>query len=116
MMIGNDHINAEFLCKCDLFNVGNTAIDRDKEFDAVSPELFYGGRVQSVTLRMPMRDIVQKIPVADLFQKVMQNDRTGDAVAVIVAVNNDAFAVRHRQEYAVDRTLHVEDTERIVGV
>src|SRR3989344_1474173 len=116
MMIGHDDINAEFLRKRYFFHIRDTTIDRDNECGAVCRKLFDRGRVQPVPLGMSMRNVIQKVSVADLSEEIMQNDRTGDAVTIIIPIDNNPLAICHGRQYPLDRTFHVKNEERVVGI
>ena len=70
-------------------------------------------RLQAVAIGQPLRDEVHDLG-AHQFQRPAQDDRRGDAVDVVVAVDRDPLVPRDGGENPIDRRPHVGEPHRIV--
>src|SRR3989344_1647342 len=99
-MVGNDDINTFVLCKSDRFDRGRTDVDRDDELHAAFGERLYRLNMESISFPIPMRKVdletrlaVGQVRVADLLEKVRKECRAGNAVAVEIGIDRDAFVL-----------------------
>ena len=63
---------------------------------------------------MPVRDVILEVFVPDGAKKIMKQRAAGDAVAVVVAVDDDLFLFLDRRKDPLHRLPHVGEEERIV--
>ena len=96
MVVGDDEVDAMLLCARDGSDVGDATVDGDDDLCAALGERINGGAVEAVPLDMPMRNIIFKIGTADCSEKVVEEDASGNAVAVVVAEHDDALALEER--------------------
>ena len=83
--------------------------------DPVSFETVEGGRLEAVAVAQAFGNEVDDVP-AEQLQRAPQDDRGGDAVDVVVAVDRDALAGGNGLLEPHDGALHVGQPERVQQV
>ncbi len=95
VVIGDDEVDAQLACQLRFTDGGDAAVDRDDHFRPVGRELADGRRVEPVALLVAIRD-VRGYDDAELTESADEDGGAGDAVDVIVPIDDDALASRER--------------------
>ena len=91
----------------------NAAVDRDDERHTIRLQSIERLGLKTVSVLDAIREEVNDVG-AEQLQRAAKNDRRRDAVAIVIAVNRDAFLPLDRGENPLDRRRHVRELERIV--
>ncbi len=113
VVIGNDQIDAALLGNLHLIDRGNAAVYGDDDFRAAVDDFREDCGVQAV----PFVDAVGDVPVdlaAEDSDGVPEDGGGGDAVDVVIAVNDDFFFGVNRAGDALGRLAQVGDAIGIV--
>src|SRR3989344_6760060 len=108
MVIGNDHVNSQTVCVTLFFHISDAAINGYEKSCAILSKFFYRFTIEALPFGMSMGNIVFKIFISDLFEKVVENDRAGNSIAIIIAIHNYFFLMVDRRKNTPHRFLHVE--------
>ena len=108
-MVRHDEIDAELSRERRLLDGGDAAVDAHDDLGAVLRELPERRRVQAVALLVAVRD-VRADDDAELAERAHEDRRAGDAVDVVVPVDDDALASRERTTEPLDRAIEVESS------
>ena len=92
MMIRDDQIHAAVFGDFGLLDGGHAAVDGDDEFGALIADLGDGLGVEAVTFLNAVRDVKLDL-AAQQGDGVPEDAGGGDAVDIVVAVDDDRFAV-----------------------
>ena len=93
VMVGHDHVDAEFVGARDGRSRANAVVDADDQPDSARRGLFHRRGLHSVAVVQAMRNVPARFR-AGQFQRLFQNDCGGDSVDVVVAVDLDLLAAR----------------------
>src|SRR5579884_1268384 len=113
MMVGDDQINAPVLGDLGLLDGGDAAIDGDDELRAGIANLLQRLVVQPVPLVNAVRDVEVNV-AAQHGDGVPEDGGGGDAVYVVVAIDDDPLLVAHRLGHPLGGFAQVRDRKRIV--
>ena len=108
VMVGDHHVHAARVRVLDLDGRGDAGVDRDDQPRPLVDELIDRAFTHTVALAHAVGDIVPHIRIECLQIQVENADR-GDAVHVVVAVDDDAFPGSERLLNAGDRAIHVAE-------
>ncbi len=92
MMICNDQLNTAFSRHFRGFDGGDAAIDGDDQLRAVIADLGDGFAVQAVPFFDAVWNVILDNP-AELADRMPEDGRRGDAIDVVIAVNDDFFLI-----------------------
>jgi hypothetical protein len=112
-MIQNDDIDAAGAKPSDGFNGGGAAIDRQDEGDGMLVEAIldpFGA--ESVPLVHAMGKEMGDLPT-QTFQELDQEGGGGDAVDVVISVNDEGFSLGSGPKQAIHGDPHVGEQERV---
>src|ERR1035437_5122644 len=98
-MVGDDDIHPIFICKLDRTDISDTVMDSDEELRAIFGDFFYCFIIQTKALIVAMWYIIVKIMIADSLEKIMEHRSGRNAVHIVIAVNNGAFAFFYGRNY-----------------
>ena len=115
VVIGDDQVDAELARAAGRFGAADAAVDRNDQPDAVGVQPFDRRRLQTVAVAESFRDEVDDLAAEEL-QRPAQDDRRGDAIHVVVAVDGDPLLAREGLLDPGDRGRHVGEPERVVQV
>ena len=115
VVIGDDEVHAKFTRAAGRVGAADAAVHRDDQPDALAVETFDGCRLQAVAVAEPFRDEVDDLAPEKL-QRTAQDDRRGDAIHIVVAMDRDALVASQSRFDSGDRGGHVGELERIVQV
>src|SRR6185503_736016 len=101
VMVGDDQVETEVPRSCGRLDTANAAVHRDDQHDAEGMKTLDRRRLQAITVSQPLGDEVRNVR-AEQLQCATENDRGGDTVHVVVAVDRDALLVLDRAKDAVD--------------
>ena len=112
MVVGDDHVHADFPGMGGLLHGGDAAVHRDDQRHAPGLERIQRQAVEPVALLIPVGDIViaGETPAA---QPVRQHTGGGDAVHVIVAVDRHGLLPLNGAQNPLPRLVHAEHEHRI---
>ncbi len=113
MVVGDDQVDAELLRELRLGDRGDAAVHGDHDLRAVGRELAQRGRVEAVALLVAVRD-VRADRNAKVPERAHEDGRAGDAVDVVVPVDDDALAGGERTADPLDGTTLVEHRRAVV--
>jgi len=72
--------------------------------------------VESISLLVSMGNVIAKILVPDLSEKVMEDDRPGNPVAIIIAIDDNLLLILDSANNALRCFLKVNNTEGITDI
>ena len=113
VVVGDDDVHAELAGARHLGARVDAAVDRDEQLDAAGGELLHGGRRDPVPFGEPVRQMPAHVG-AELLEDAHQQERRGDAVGVVVAVDGDGLAALQRLVEATARVGHARHEVRVV--
>ena len=116
VVVQHDRVDARGFGVGDLFDIGDAAIHGDNQLYILLFELIDDRNLQPVAFLNPVRNVIGDA-AGQLFDKFVQNDNGGDAVRVVVAVNDDVFFVVDRLQqtgHAFSHVLHQKGTVQVV--
>ncbi len=90
-MVGNDYINSPRIGMRHLIAIGNAAINRNEKRRASFFAFFNCFLAQPKPLGVAMRYVIFKILVPDFFKKIVEHNRRGKPVGVIIGKNDNPF-------------------------
>ena len=115
VVVGDDQVDAELAgAPCRLAGA-NAAVDRDDQPHAIGVQLLDRDRLQPVAVAHALGKKVDDV-AAEHFERASQDDRGGDAVDVVVAVDRDLLALRDRALQPRNGDVHARQPKRIVQV
>ena len=94
-------------------DAANAAVDRDDELHAIGLQTIERLGLKAVAVLDAIGKEVHDVR-AEQLQRAAKNDRGGNAVAIVIAVDGDALFPLDRRENPVDRRRHIREHERIV--
>src|SRR2546425_2352170 len=106
VVVGDDEIDAELAREQGLAHGGDAAVDGHDDARPVRGELAERLAVEAVALLVAVRD-VRADDRAELAERRDGDRRAGDAVDVVVPVDDDALASRERTMEALERPVHI---------
>src|SRR5437870_11618443 len=106
VVVGDDEIDAELAREQGLANDGDAAGDGNDAARPIRGELAERLAVEAVPLLVAVRD-VRADDRAELAERTDEDRRAGDAVDVVVPVDDDALASRERTVEALDRPVQI---------
>src|SRR2546425_12288757 len=106
VVVGDDEIDAELAREQGLAHGGDAAVDGHDDARPVRGELAERLAVEAVALLVAVRD-VRADDRAELAERPDEDRRAGDAVDVVVPVDDDALASRERTMEALERPVHI---------
>ena len=95
VVVGDDQVDAELARAPRRLGAADAAVDRHDQRHAVGVQPLDRRRLQAVAVPQPLRDEVDDV-AAEHLERAAQDDRRGDAVDVVVAVDGDPLAPRDR--------------------
>ncbi len=113
MVVRDDDLEPTPPRLCYLLDSRDSAIDRQNKPDTVVGETSQRLARDAVSLLEPARQVPADVGAELAHEQDGKGGRT-DPVDVVVAVNADARAVRHRGADALDGLLHISEKRRIV--
>ncbi len=114
-MIEHNRVDADGLRIGDLFNIGNSAIHRNDQFDILAFKLVDNRDFQSIAFLNSVRNVIRHMP-GQFFNEFIKNDNRGDSVRIIVAVDNNFFAGINGFHQPADTLFHVLHQKRAVQI
>ena len=113
VVVGDDEIDAEVPGELGFGNGRHTAVDRHDDLRPIGGELAEGRRVQAVALLIAVRDVrAHRDP--EVPECADEDGRAGDAVDVVVAIDDDALAGGERTVDPVDGPVEVQHRRTVV--
>ena len=103
-MIRDDQIEPERAGCAARLDASDAAVDRDDQMHPLGCEAIERRRLQSIAIPQTLGDEMDDVS-AKQFERASQNNRGGDAVDVVIAVNGDALAFGDRGKDAIDRDV-----------
>ncbi len=113
VVVQNDHINAGGLQGLDFARAGRAAVDGQQE---AGPKRLHAPRnafrAESVTLLDAQR---QKTGRGEAVrgEQLRQDGEGGDAVDIVIAVEDDALAAVERRQEPIDRGVHLREQKGV---
>jgi hypothetical protein len=107
VVVGDDEVDPERTRQRRFADRGDAAVDRDDDARSVRGELAQRLLVEAVALLVAVRD-VRTDHDTELPEGAHEDRRTGDAVHVVVPIDDDALASRERTTEPLDRAVQVE--------
>ena len=95
VVVRHDEIDPQIACEERLVDRGHPAVDRDDHLRAIRRQVPQGRGVDAVTLLVAVRDVRGDCR-AELAEDPDEDGGPGDAIDVIVPVDDDALASRER--------------------
>ena len=93
------------------FGAADAAVDRDDERAPSACSRSIVGRLQAVAVAQPIGDEVHDV-AAEQLERAPQDHRRGDAVDVVVAVDDDPLAARDRRRAAGRRPARMSASQK----
>ncbi len=113
VMVGDDDVDAQGAGLADFGGARNAAIDRDDQRDAGVGVSTDRRHVESVAVVDAVRNVVADVGRVPA-QEIHQQRGAGDPVDIVVAPDQDAPPLAHRERNGVDRVRHAAHPERVV--
>ncbi len=113
VMVGDHHIHPLGRCAGNFLYSGNTVVHCDNQLNSGLLHPMNHRLVEAVPLPFPLRDVVEDIRPG-VFQVIVKEDCGGDAVAVVVPVNQDFLAAINGPADPLHRLIHIRQKHRIV--
>ena len=113
VVVGDHHLHAQLARGCDLRIRRDTGVHGDQQARALLIELLHRLAGQAVAFAQAVGDVVFAHRAAAA-QVIHHDAGGGDAVHIVVAVNNDMFAPPDRAADHRGRFIHIGQQERIV--
>ena len=88
MVVGNNNVYPQIFSQRNLRNIGYATVNGNQKGGVILGKTFNRFVVKTVSFRMSMWNIICKIFVSYFFEKIVENNRAGNAIAIIIAVNN----------------------------
>ncbi len=112
-MVGDDQIDRQFARAARRLDAPDAAIDGNHQRHAIGMQPVEGLGLQTVPVFQPVGKKVHDVG-AEHFERAAKDDRRGDAVAIVVAVNRDALVPLNRGEDPLHRRSHIREQPRVV--
>src|SRR5438552_176368 len=113
VVVGDDEIDAELARERGLAHGGDAAVDGHDDARPIRGELAERLAVEAVPLLVAVRD-VRADDRAELAERTDEDRRAGDAVDVVVPVDDDALASRERTVEALDRPVQIAHRRALI--
>src|SRR3990167_1527161 len=114
MVVGNNDVDSKTVCVGNFFHISDSAINGDKKSCAIFCKFINRIGIESISFVVSMRNIIFKILISYFFKKIMENDASRNAVAIIVSVHDYFFFHINGAENALHRFLHIKNQKWIV--
>ena len=112
MVVGDDQVDAQLFGVGGLLHGGDAVVHRDDQGIALVRQLFQHVLVHAVAALGAQGQFAAHLR-AQVGEILVQNGGGGDAVHVVVAVNDDGLAVLHGAVQPLHRLVHIPDGKRI---
>jgi len=116
MVIGNNDIHTELARAQNFLCFRDTTINRNQKLSTFTSKCFDSGNIHSVPFIVAMRNVYAHLVVSNLLEKIVEDDRPGDAIAIIVAKDDDILLFFECFKDAQNSTLHTKHKKRVVHV
>jgi len=94
VVVGDDYVDREFIGAPHDFRCANAGVHADNQLDAVGGGLFHRVGAHPVAIAQPVRD--EELGRAPRhFDRFFEDDHGGGAIHVVIAIDQDALAVRY---------------------
>ena len=113
VMVGDDQVDAALAGDAGGFDGGDAAVDADNQPGSLLANLLDRLGVQAITFFQPMRN-VEIDHAAEVSDGVPENGAGGDAVDVVVAVDDDLLLVANGPGHALGRLGEARNAGRIM--
>ena len=113
VMVGDDQIDRQFARAARRLDAADAAIDGYHQRHAIGMQPVEGFGLQPVAVFQPVGKKVHDVG-AEHLERAAKDDRRGDAVAIVVAVNGDALVPLNRGEDPLHRRSHIRKQPRVV--
>src|SRR3989338_1723376 len=115
LVIGNNDLDAKFARTRDRPHISDANICRDDELRAALCELLYAFSIDAIPLFMPVWNVILEIRFS-FFQKIVKQDSSRDAVAIIIAPHGDAFTAFDSGRKSLCGPSHILHQKRVMEV
>ncbi len=115
VVVGDDEVEAELGGPARRVGRADPAVHRHQHLRPLGVQAIDGRRLQPVAVAQPFGNEVGDV-AAEQFQRAPQDHRRGDAVDVVVAVDDDTFPAGHGGEQAIHRRRQIGEAPRVVQV